>query len=114
MLNMVNSDKINEYIQEKGNVSVKMICKKFGVTPKIGHRILKYNQNTILDSPKYYGSNKFINYNLYRFANEDEIKNICNKETESFKKKYTTDDTLNNFMESGFSKYMMNRYRIMI
>ena len=114
MLNMVNSDKLNEYILEKKQVSVKMICKEFGVAPKIAHRLLKYNKNTILDTPHNYGSNKFINYNLYRTVNDDEVKNIISKELETLKKKYPTKDSLDSFMNSNFGNYVMKRYRIVV
>ena len=114
MLNMINSDKIDEYIKNKVTVSVKMICKEFGVAPKIAHRLLKYNKNTMLDIPYNHGSLKFINYNLYRTLKEDELKKIISKELETIKKKYPTKESLDSFMNSNFNKLMMSRYRIAV
>lgn len=111
---MINSDKIDEYINNKGTVSVKMICKEFGVAPKIAHRLLKYNKNTILDTPYNHGSNKFINYNLYRTLKKDEVEKIVSKELETLRKKYPTKESLDSFMNSNFNKLLMNRYRISI
>ena len=114
MLNIINSDKVDEYIKDKKNVSVKMICKEFGVKPKIAHRILKYNQHTILDSPHNYGSNKFKNYNLYRVLEDGESDTILSKEMEGLKKRYNDKRALENFMAAGLSNYMMSRYRMVM
>ena len=111
MLNIFNSDDINDYIKTHKHVSIKMICKQFNLKPKHAHNILKFNDKTMLDNPRNYGSNKFKNYNLYKYVNETEIKNIIKNEKESLKKVYNNTQNYNAFIESGLDRYLFQKYR---
>jgi len=97
--------KINDYLNSlsvNDNVTTKLIIRKFDVSPNIAHRILKYRKDTMLCNPNEFGSNKFVNYNLYKKVDDSIIESFVNL----IKKK-------NNNM-SSVKQHVMNKYRINI
>ena len=116
MLNMYNSDDVQEFINNVPNrlITVKMISRHFKIKPKIAHRILKYNKNTIMCHPFHFGNNKFINRNLYRIINKEDILELCKKETIYLHKIYKDEKLYNAFMDSNFNKYILDKYRLVI
>lgn len=101
-----------EYINSKNNhVTTKMIIRDCGVKPQIAHRALKQHTNTMLCSPHEFGSNKFVNYNLYKKVNRDTIKHLCETEL-SNKFKNFKESNKDNFIKNSLPQLLYNKYRI--
>ena len=106
--NMENClDYVNNF---KGKyITTKMLSRKFNIKPKVSHRLLKFNNKTILSKPRNFGSNKYSNKNLYEIINENEQKNICEREIENLKKNHIN---IEDFMKSNFNNLMMRKYHL--
>ena len=101
-----------EYINSKKNhVTTNMIIRDCSVKPKIANKAIKKHTDTMLCDPHEFGSNKFINYNLYKKVNSDNIKNICKKEF-SNKFKNFKEKNKDNFIKNSLPQLLYNKYRI--
>ena len=106
-----------QYISKYSYITVKMMIRKFKIAPKMAHRILRFSEQTMLCSPIEYGSNKHVNYNLYKLVSQKELYPLCKTELATLKKnKYdsVSKECLNNYIYSDFERYMMNKYRVSI
>jgi hypothetical protein len=123
-----------EYINSKQNhITYNMVIRNCNVKPKIAHRALNDHKETMLCEPHEFGSNKFINYNLYKKVGNETIKTIydnefkhklnilkkTNKETteNEFKHKHnilkkTTKETNENYVKSCLPQLLYNKYRL--
>ena len=64
----------------------------------------------MLEKPRAFSSNKYINYNLYKKVDDNQLTQICNQEIETLKKKMKSD--INQFISAGFTQHMYNKYRV--
>lgn len=106
-----------EFISQNPYITVKMMIRKFKVTPKVAHRMLKFSDQTMLCSPYEYGSNKFKNYNLYKLVSSKELLALCKSELSTLvKAKYSSisKSELNGYINSDFERYMMDKHRACI
>ena len=121
-----------EYINSKKNhITYKMVMRNCNVKPKIAHRALNDHKETMLCEPSDFGSNKFINYNLYKKVSNETIKTIyetefkhklnilkkTNKETTENKLKHnslkkTKKETNENYIKSCLPNLLYNKYRL--
>ena len=103
-----------EYINSKDTfVTSKMLIRDCKVVPKLAHRILRHHEHAMLANPHDFGSNKSINRNLYKKVSVDEMKSICENELKNLKKnKNVSDDRINNYINSGLSQLLYNKYRL--
>ena len=125
-------NKCLEYINSKTNhISSKMVIRNCNVKPKIAHRALNDHKETMLCEPSDFGSNKFINYNLYKKVSNETIKTIyetefkhklnilkkTNKETTENKLKLNSlkkpkKETNENYIKSCLPNLLYNKYRL--
>lgn len=105
-----------EYINSKDTfVTSKMLIRDCKVVPKLAHRVLRTHEHTMLSNPHDFGSGKYINRNLYKKVSLDEIKSVCERELKNLKKnKNMSDEKLNNYINSGLSHLLYNKYRLNI
>ena len=121
-----------EYINSKQNhITYNMVMKNCSVKPKIARRALNNHKETMLCEPSDFGSNKFINYNLYKKVSNETIKTIyetefkhklnilkkTNKETTENKLKHnslkkTKKETNENYIKSCLPNLLYNKYRL--
>ena len=123
-----------EYINSKQNhITYNMVMKNCSVKPKIARRALNDHKETMLCEPSDFGSNKFINYNLYKKVSNETIKTIyetefkhklnilkkTNKETSETEVKHkhnnlkkTNKETNENYTKSCLPQLLYNKYRI--
>ena len=102
-----SSDYINNF---KGKyITTKMLTRKYNITPKEAHRLLKFNENTKLSNPCNFGSNKYSNKNLYEIINEKDKQYINKREIENLKK---NNINIEHFMKSNFNNLMMRKYHL--
>ena len=94
---------------ECGHITTKQLVRKFQIPPKYAHHILKSHPNTMLEKPRAFSSNKYINYNLYKKVDDTMLTQLCNQEIETIKKMKTD---INQFLSAGFSQHMYNKYRV--
>jgi hypothetical protein len=106
-----------EYINSKKlHVTSKMIIRDCRVKPKIANRALKAHAETMLCSPHEFGSNKFVNYNLYKKVNRDTIKHLCEKELKNKFKVLNKDikENKEQYINSSLPELLYNKYRIIV
>ena len=97
------------------HISVKMLTKRCNTSPKMAKRILRNHPNTRLCSPYEFGSNKFVNYKLYKKITNNEIIELCNSELKGLlKNKIVKDENIKSYLNSGFSYRMLTKYSIIL
>ena len=94
---------------ECGLITTKQLVRKFQIAPKYAHHILKSHPSTMLEKPRAFSSNKYISYNMYKKVDDRMLTQLCNQEIETLKK---LKPDINQFLNTGFTKYMYDKYRI--
>ena len=105
-----NRELANQYVDDMadGLITVKQLVRKFKIAPKYAHYILKTHPNIMLAKPLEYSSLKYINYNLYKKVDNEELSKICSNEIESLKK---IKKDIKSFVNTGFNQHMHKKYR---
>ena len=108
---LTNKELAQQFLNDmvNGQITTKQLVRNFKIPPKYAHYILKTHPSTMLAKPREFSSNMSINYNLYNKVDDTQITELCNHELETLKK---VKPDINQFLNTGFTKYMYDKYRI--
>jgi hypothetical protein len=118
----INDSTLNDYAKcgafidnAPNHISVKMITKRCNVSLKIAKRVLRNHPNTRLCPPHEYGSNKSVNYKLYKKITSEEMIEICNSELKGLlKNNIVREANIKSFIRSGFAYHMRTKYAVVV